>query len=332
MAATNVTLPTWADLAKRTDAGWTKSLPLINLVNRRHGLYGALRWEEANMGLSHRTSVATGLPTSAYMMFNQGLEASDGSYANATFPVAKIGTLAEVHAELIKVAVDKEGFLSGKIMLHVESLLRKLSSEMWYGTAATAEGIVGLSALYSSTTADKGQNALDAGGGDASDNASMWLLNIGPNMKGLYPRGTPAGIEREAVGYETSESLGGTGLKGRVYREFLHIGAGVAPEDWRDGVRVANIDVSAILAETNDADLIKFGRKAKARMATRPVYDRKWFMHPTIWEAIESQRDDRQIAGGGISKATIDGIEVPTFHGYEVVVDDNMVLTEAPIA
>ncbi len=331
MAATPTGLPTWVDLAKRTDAGWKTSLPLINMMSKRHGLYGALRWEEANQGLSHRTSVVTGLPTSAYRLFNRGLSPSDGSYANATFPVAKIGTLAEVDALLLEAAVNREGFLSGKIMTHVESVLQKLSTEMWYGTAATAEGIIGLSALYSSTTAENGQNVIDAGGQDASDNASMWLLNIGPNMKGLYPRGTPAGIERNIRGYETSENLGGTGLRGLVWREFIHVGAGVAVENWMDAVRVGSIDMSAIVAETNDADLIKLGRKAKARMAARPVDDRKWFMHSTVWEAIENQRDERQLVGGGISKATIDGVEVPTFHGYEVVVEDSMVITEAPI-
>jgi len=329
MAATNVTMPTLADLAKRTDAGWKNALPLINLLSKRHGLYSALRWEEANQGLSHRTSMVTGLPTSAYRMFNLGLDASDASYANATFPVAKIGTLAEIDAELIKIAPDKRNFVANKVATHIESLMQRLSSEMFYGTAATAEGIIGLAALYASVSAENGQNVIDAGGADTSDNTSIWLLNCGPTVKGLYPTGTPAGIEREMVGYETSESLGGTGKRGRVWREFINIGAGIAVEDWRDVVRIGSIDVSAMQSEVGDADLIKLTRKAKNRMASRAVYDMKWVMHPSTLEAIENQRDARQLVGGGISSTTIDGVDLPTLHGYPVIIDDSIVLTEA---
>lgn len=331
MAALAETLPTFAEMAKQVDAGWKNILPIIELISKRHGLYAALRWEEANQAISHRTSVRTGLPTSSYRMFNLGLDPSDGSFANVTFPVAKIGTLAETDIELVKIAPNRERFLANKGFGHLESLLQKLSSEMWYGTAATAEGIIGLSAMYASTTAENAQNLIDAGGTDNSDNASIWLLNIGPNMKGIYPRGTMAGIERDVIGEETSESLGGTGKRGRVWREFFNVGAGVACEDWRDAARIASIDVSAMLAETDDADLLKLTRKLKHRMLSQPMHDRKWFMHPTVWEYIEHQRDAKQVAGGGVSKATIDGVEVPTLHGYQVVIDDNLVLTEAPV-
>ena len=333
MSALSNTLPTLAQLAKTVDAGWTNALPIIELLSKRMGLYAALRWEEANQALSHRTSMRTGLPTAAYRLFNLGLDASDGSFANVTFPVAKIGTLAEVDAELIKIAPNRDRFVAQKIAGHIEALLQKLSSEMFYGTAATAEGIVGLSAMYGSTTAENAQNLIDAGGTDASDNASIWLLNIGPTVKGLYPRGTPAGIEREPIGYETSESLGGAGKRGRVWREFDHVGAGIAVEDWRDAGRVHSIDVSAMRAEVGDADLLKLTRKLKARLLSQPLYDRRFIMHATVWEAIQEQRDAKQVAGGGVTKATIDGIgEVDTLHNIPVVIDDNLSLTEAALA
>lgn len=331
MAALGTTMPTLHDLSKTVNAGWTASLPIIELLAKRMGLYSALRWEEANEGIRHRTSVRTGLPSAAYRLLNLGLTPSDGSYANATFPVAKIGTVGEVDEELVKIAPDKTKFIANKMVGHIEAVLQKLSFELFYGTAATAEGIIGLGAIYGSLSAENAQNIIAGGGSDASDNASIYLLNCGPNLKGLYPRGTPAGIERNVRGYVDSESLGTSGAKGLVWREYIHVGAGLAVEDWRDGVRVANIDVSALLAESSDADLLKLTRKAKHRMLSRPMYDRKWVMHSTVFEYIEHQRDAKQVAGGGVSKATIDGVEVPTLHGYPVVIDDDMVLTEAPV-
>ena len=96
-------------------------------------------------------------------------------------------------------------------------------------------------------------------------------------------------------------------------------------------VRVGSIDVSAMVAQVNDADLIYLTRRAKSRLESRPVYRRFWVMHPTVWEFIGHQRDDRQVAGGGVSTATIDGVEVDTLHGYPVVLDDNLLLTESPV-
>lgn len=331
MAELTATLPTFAEMAKTVDPSWKEALPIIELLSKRHGLYAALRWQEANMGIAHRTAVRTGLPSAAYRMFNLGLDPSDGSFANASFPVAKIGTLAEIDAELLKIAPNREAYAAQKVMGHIEAVLAKLSNEMFYGTAATADGIIGLSAMYASTTAENAQNLFDAGGTDNADNTSIWLLNVGPNLFGSYPRGTPAGIERQVIGEETSESLGSSGKRGRVWREFIHVGAGIVVEDWRDAVRVASIDVSAMLAESSDADLLKLTRRAKHRILSRPVYDRKWVMHPTTWEFIQHQRDAKQVAGGGVSKATIDGVEVPTLHDIPVVIDDNIVLTEAPV-
>lgn len=331
MAALANTLPTFADLAKQVDGGWANIQPVIELLSKRHGLISVLGFEEANHAIAHRTTVRTGLPSAAYRMFNLGQDPSDGSYAQVTFPVAKIGSFAEIDAELIKVAPNRERFVANKVAGHVEAVYAKLSNEMFYGTAATAEGIIGLSAMYSSTTAENAQNLLDAGGTDNADNASIWLLNLGQTVKGLYPRGTMAGIEREAIGYETSESLGGSGKRGRVWRENIQVGAGLAVEDWRDAGRIASIDVSALNAEVNDADLLRLSRKLKHRMLAQTMGRKVWVMHPFVWEAIQHQRDDKQVAGGGVSRETIDGVEVDTLHGYEVVIDDNLLLTEAPV-
>lgn len=331
MAANSVLYPTFSDLAKMVTPGWERALPIINLLSKRHGLHANLPFAEANGAISHRASILTGLPTASWRMFNYGTAPSNGTHANVTFPVAQAETISEVDESLIRIAPDRAAFVAQKMVEHVEAIMQEWSSTAFYGTAADPNEFVGLASLYSDPTANNGRNVLDAGGTDNADNTSIYLLNAGPTVKGIYPRGTPAGIERFGGGYDWAENFGGTGLRARVWREGLRIGGGIAVEDWRDVVRIGSINVSALVAQTNDADLIYLTRRAKHRLSNRPTYKRFWVMAATTWEFIEHQRDDRQVAGGGVSQATIDGVEVPTLHGYPVVIDDNILLTEAPV-
>lgn len=331
MAANSVLYPTFADLAKQVTPGWERAIPIIDLLSKRHGLHANMPFEQANGSISHRASVVTGLPTSSWRMFGYGTAPSNGSHANISFPVATAETIAEIDSALISIAPDQTRYVEQKLVEHIESLMQEWSSTAIYGTAAAPNEFVGLASLYSDPTATNGRNVLDAGGTDNADNTSIYLLNAGPTVKGIYPLGSSAGIERFGAGWDWAENFGGTGLRARVWREGVKIGGGIAVEDWRDAVRIGSIDVSAMIAQVNDADLIYLTRRAKHRMASRPVYRRFWLMHPTTWEFIEHQRDDKQVAGGGVSKATIDGVEVPTLHNIQVVLDDNMLLTESPV-
>jgi hypothetical protein len=331
MAANAVTHPTLLDLAKQVKPGWETAIPVLNLLDKRHGLYTNLPFSEANGAISHRASITTSLPTTAWRMFGYGTAPTHGSHANVTFGVGFAENIVEVDEALIRIAPDRTAFVTQKVAEHAESALQEWSSTAFYGTAAAPNEFVGFASLYSDPTATNGRNVLDAGGTDGSDNASIWLFNAGPTVGGIYPRGIPGGIERFGGGYTWAENFGTTGLRARVWREGLRIGGGIKAEDWRDVVRIGSIDVSAMVAQTNDADLIYLTRRAKHRMANRPMYRRFWCMHPTVWEFIEHQRDDRQIAGGGVSKATIDGVEMDTLHGYPVVLDDNLLLTEAAV-
>lgn len=330
MAANAVTHPTLLDLSKRVTPGWDRQLPIINMLDKRHGLYAALPFLEANGAISHRASVVTGLPTSSVRLFNQGVASSTGTHTQIQFDLAIIKNWAEIDAELIKIAPDREMEVAQRLMEHYESARQKWSSLAWYGVGS--DGMTGLSSLFNDPTALNGRNVIDAGGTDNSDNASMWLMNAGPGVSIRYPRGSAAGIMRDGGGYDTAENFGGTGLKARVWREEIGIAGAPVVEDWRDVVRVGSIDMSAAAAGVNDANLVRLARSAKAKLSGRPVYNRFWLMHSSVWEAILHQLDDRQVAGGGVTREYVDGVgDVDMLHGYEVRIDDNLLLTEAPV-
>lgn len=331
MSGISVLYPTLGDLAKTRGPGLETALPIINLLDKRHGLHANLPILEANGVLSHRASVVTGLPTSSVRLINQGTASSTGSHEQIQFDLAIIKNVADIDNEYLKIAGDKGAEIAKRLMLHFESAKQKWSSLAWYGVYS--DGMAGLSSLYSDPTAANGRNVIDAGGTDNSDNASIWLFNGGPGVSIRYPRGSAAGIIRDGGGYTWSESLGGTALKGVVWREEVGIAGAPVVEDWRDVVRVGSIDMSNLVAGVNDADLLALSGDAVSCLDGRPAYRRFFVMNARVWKYVQKQRDAKNVAGGGVTMQNVDGFEglMPMLHNIPVVIDDNLLNTEAPV-
>jgi len=122
-------------------------------------------------------------------------------------------------------------------------------------------------------TAASGANIIKAGGAGA-DNTSIWLINWNPATVFLiYPKGTRAGLEHNDFGKETVESTAGiAGNRLRAYREQFIWRVGVAVPDWRSVVRIANIDISDLIADTAGATvkLIEYMSRAIDRIQGPP--------------------------------------------------------------
>jgi len=331
MAVSTITSPTFAEMSRAVNVGWTQIQPLIELLSIRHGLHGNVGFQQANGAVSHRTQVRTGLSTPVWKMFNRGTPASTDTVANVTFNVAKLKSLLEIDQDLVDISPNPAMYVLQRAAAHLEAMMQEWSSTAIYGTAAAPEEFVGISSMYSDTSASNGKNILKAGGIDASDNLSIWLVNAGPTVFGTYPLGSMAGLSRTGGATVWTENMGGTGNRGQVFREEFAMGGGFVVEDWRDMVRIANVDVSALVAQSADADLLFWTRKAKGRMSTRPIYRRFWLMNGTASEYLDHQRAERQVAGGGVTTQTIDGIETMMLHGIPIVIDDNLLNTEAAI-
>lgn len=333
MAASDVTLPTLQQLAKSVDPGWSQILPIVELLSQKHGLHSVLPFKEANTGTGEIASVRTGLPTPTWRMFNRGVPASSSRRAQITFECGILKSLPEVDLELLKIAPNREQFLMQEYDAHVEAIVSEFNSTAWYGTAAAPEEFVGLASMYSDPTASNGRNVIDAGGSDGSDNTSIWFLRVGPNIYGAYPRGSTAGISRSGISNPVwAENFGGTGLRAQVVREELGMAGTVVVRDWRDGVRIGSIDVSNLRAQVNDANLLFYGTAAKHRILSNGTGGRVVaLMNSSTAEYLEHQMNDKMVAGGGVTVKTVDGMDVTHFCGFPIVIDDDILNTEAPV-
>jgi hypothetical protein len=143
---------------------------------------------------------------------------------------------------------------------------QNLEGTLWYGNSTiTPAEFMGLSPFYNTVTQTSAQNAQNVidGGGRGSDNASLWLLCWGDRtIHGLYPRGSKAGLTSEdrADTVPAYDQLGNPFVAYTMW--FRHI-FGLAPADWRYGVRIANLDTTtAGLAGSAPPDLFQLMSKA----------------------------------------------------------------------
>ena len=94
---------------------------------------------------------------------------------------------------------------------------------------------------------------------DGSDNTSIWFITTGENdVALLYPEGSKAGIQHYNDGIQTETNSAGE--KRKVYQDHYIHSLGITVKDWRSTCRIANIDVSNMLA--GSVDLLALLRKA----------------------------------------------------------------------
>jgi hypothetical protein len=121
----------------------------------------------------------------------------------------------------------------------------------------------------------------------------------------------------------------------RAYRDHWQWKCGIALRDWRYVVRIANIDISDLVAKTSAADLVELMIKAIHRLPGdnpfgmgKPVF----YMNRSTYQMLDIQRRGDVIAGGGLTYDSVDGKMVASFRGIPVRKCDALTETEATIS
>ena len=140
----------------------------------------------------------------------------------------------------------------------------------------------------------------------------------------------------------TSASVDSNGAAYYVKEELLRWHLGLAVRDWRYNVRVANIDVSDLIAGT--VNLLNPLRKAYHRIQGRiRATDMRGenaasegrtviYMNRTVYEALGAQLTSATLNGAlRLGSKELEGEEVETYRGIPIRVTDALLNTEARV-
>jgi hypothetical protein len=324
---------TLTDIAKRLDPSGKISM-IVEMLAQTNEILQDMPFIEGNLETGHRTTVRTGLPTVAWRLLNQGIVPSNSRTAQITEATGILEAWSETDKDVADLGGNPAAVRLSEAEPFIEAMGQEMASTVFYGDSSTApEEFTGLSPRYSSLSAENSRNIVNAGGVDAADNASIWLICWGPNkVCGIYPRGSKVGLDHKDFGEQVIESTAGVGgARLLAYRDRWQWKAGVAVKDWQYAVRICNIDISALVAKVAAADLFDFMIKAIHRIRVVQNGQCYFYMNRTVHQMLDIQtRDDVQV-GGGLTFQNSDGAWRSAFRGIPIRICDALLDTEARV-
>lgn len=330
--AINTTVPTLLDVAKRLDPDG-QIATIVELLTQNNQILLDMPWSEGNLPTGNRTTVRTGLPAVTWRLLNGGVTPSKSTTAQIDEACGKLEAWSQVDCAVAKINNNVGAYRLSEAKAFLEAMNQEFCSVLLYGNSGlNPEKFTGLAPRYSSLSAGNAQNIID-GGGTGSDNTSVWLVVWNDNtIHGIYPKGSTAGLVRNDLGEKVVTVTQGVGGQMMLaYLEQFVWDCGIALKDWRYVVRLCNIDVSNLVAQSSAVDLtnkmIRMIHRIPVMTVGRPVF----YMNRTVFEMLDIQRREAVQTGGQLKYEVVDGVSTPMFRGIPVRIVDQILLTEARV-
>jgi major capsid protein gp7 len=266
IGASNPTLADWA--AMREPTGGICS-DIVELLAQQNDMLPEMTWQEANGTTYHRSVIRTGMPTATFRQFYQGVAPTKNTYTQVDDSMGMMEARSTIDTKLLNLEGDPNQFRMNEATGFLESMNQDMQACVVYGNQATnAAKFNGFAPRFNdNTTAPSKENIIDAGG-TGTDNTSIWFVGWSPRTCfGIFPKGSVAGLQREDCGVQHMVLDGSSNPYSAQVDKFTW-DAGLVVKDWRYIVRIANIDVSNLIAESSAADLLKLMAMAYEKIPT----------------------------------------------------------------
>lgn len=339
MAIIGSSYPTLIDAYKGSAEG-----TVIELLKQNNPVLDDAIATECNMDAMHRHSIRTGYPTASWGRLYQGVKPSKATMQQVDDHTGFLEARSEIDTRLLKLAPDPAKARLVDSAPYLETMNQEMATGLFYhDQRATPERFTGLSPRYSAYNTNLPDpakpnvaNQVIHGGGSGSDNTSIWFVTWADHATSLlYPKGTKAGVSVMDKGEEpTKDASGGTFYIKATQFEW-HIGTFV--KDFRYNARIANIDVSDMMAGT--VDLWALLRKAYYRLFT--VYGvgamggrTAIYVNRQVMEVLDAQSTDRALLAANanatpLKPENVEGRMVLTYRGIPIRLTDSILNTEA---
>lgn len=323
--------PTLMDVARRS--GDPSISRIVEILNKSNPILDDIPWIECNSGVSHITTIRTGIPTPTWRMLNSGVPNGKSTTKQITAHCGMLEIYSEIDAKQVELAKRNGGqagasdFIASENAAFIEGFGQEISRVLFYGDPSVPQEPVGLINYYNTKPVAGTENNVILGGAQGDDNTSIWLIGWGPDsVHGLYPQGSKAGLSETFKGVQTVED--GTGNKFEAYRTHYGWDAGLVVRDWRCAVRVANIDLSLAVDNSDSAvNILQALTKAiyklpKKSGSVRPaIYMRKELI--TLLD-LQCQSKSNLL----LNYANIDGKPVLQFRGIPIREQETLLASE----
>jgi hypothetical protein len=303
LSTSNLTLADWA---KRTDP--EGNVPIIaELLSQSNEILEDCVFKEGNLPTGERVVIRTGLPQVYWRALNQGIPNSKSTTAQVDEACGILEARSEVDKDLALLNGNTAQFRLSEDTAFLEAMNQTMATTMFYGNPATdPKQFLGLAPRYSALTGSNNSvnvlNALAGGGSySATANTSVYMVVWGDNTAYCpFPKGSSAGLMHEDLGEQTVYNSDGTRLQ--AYSTRYQWKNGLVVKDWRYVVRIANINTTDLLAQTNGqastsaSTLIKLMARALYRIPNMAMGRAAFYMNRTVHSGLSIMALDKSQA------------------------------------
>ncbi len=305
-----------------------KVLTVAELLSQTNDIIADIPYVDANQGTTHLIGQRVGLPATYWKQMNKGIPSSKSRTVQQKEGTAILKTAGVVDNDM----PNKNSLRQDEMMAGMSALSNDMATELFYGTAQSPEGLVGLASRYSDKSAGNGQNIIDLGGAGA-DNTSIWLIGMGRGaVYGALPKGFASGIQhKEYMDVNEQDADGNTFM---ACRDEYSFASGLCVQDWRYAVRIANIDVSNALADPDGSSVAIINSMIKAihRVPTLQKAGVKFgfYMNRDMMTALDIQSTNKNNAY--FTSSEVEGVTRVKFRGIPLRLNDSLLSTESVVS
>jgi len=280
---------TLADWAKRLDPDG--KIPVVaELLSQSNEILEDAVFMEANSATGHRVVIRTGLPTAYWRSINQGIPTSKSTTVQVDESVGMLEAYARVDKDLAELNGNTSAFRLSEDTAFLEAMNQAQAQTLLYGNPASdPRQYLGLAPRFGAISgAGNAANIIDAGGGAGNTNTSIYLVVWGENtVFCTFPKGSKAGLTHEDQGVLTVYDSSNNPYQ--AYQTHYQWKNGVVVKDWRYVVRIANINVTNLVAESSAADLVKLMSRALDRIPNFSMGRAALYMNRTVYSMLRIQ-------------------------------------------
>jgi len=319
------------DIYKRQD-GRGQFVQIIEMLMELNPMLDDAIAIECNKGTTHLHTVRSGLPTVTWGKLYQGIPNSKSGTAQVEDTTGFVEGLSTVDKRLLDLSTNEGAVRLSEAQSFIEAMSQEVATKIIYGNSASdPEEFMGLAPRFDDLSAANGNQIIDAGG-TGSDNTSIWFVTWGDNQCNLlYPKGTPAGIQRDDKGEQRVTD--GSGNAYYAMEEMFTWNVGLAVKDWRYVSRIANVDVS--LMQAGSVALYDFMRKAYYKLQSRRVAGGKIaiYCNRDVLESLDALATNAGASDNftRLKPKEIAGEEIMTYRGIPIRETDAIINTEARV-
>lgn len=325
LGANNLTI---SDIIRRSKADGTTAY-IGELLQLDHSMVMDAAWKEGDGPNSLSVTTRTSLPTFSTRNPNGSTTPSKSTTGQLLETPEWIEAWSEVDEQVIQYGGDIGSKRASEAIAFKQAAQDTITSRFIYGNGTTTAGQTnGLATRYASTTATNGRNVILGGSlSGQTDNMSIWLAKWGDGLHGWYPKSTSGGLIVKDWGPRVVES---SSARLVMYAEQWRWGFGLAVPDWRDAVRIPNIDQSLLSAGTG-ADLFDKMIQAIHCLSSNSSGRTIFYMNRTTQMMLDIQARNDVQSGGQLTYGDVGGRKVEMFRGIPIHREDQLTESETRV-